>query len=154
MTGDGLPVEDLDLRYGYKHEREEECCELIHYFPRASQNEVYIHDGNMRTLMNVAAYGEEIHHIFSQRERWDRTWNLVYICKRVHQWCERYKNPGRVLAIYHKLKVGEWDEDNAHACLGFWPLGWVHGNKPDTEDQAVAWVVPYWEHITKQKGVA
>lgn len=154
MTGDGLPVQDLDYRYGVYRPAHLEC-ELLRYFPNDDHKTKVVQIRGVRTLINRAAYGEEIHHIHSQgRQRFDRVWNLINASKLVHRWCEVYKNPARVLALYHKIRVGEHDESAAHACLGHYPIGWTFGHKPDAGDPAVSWVVPFWEAITKQKGVA
>lgn len=71
-----------------------------------------------------------IHHIWATgRQRWDRRWNLVHICKPVHDWCHSHPIDGRVIAMRRKLDAGQWDEADAFACLGMKPLGWIQGVK-------------------------
>ena len=153
MTGDGLPVQDDAIRKAYRDSHD--GCELIRYFPREDQRRHYVQIRGVRHSVPASAYGQHIHHCFAMgRQRWDRVWNLLHISRVVHDWCHAYPVAGRVLALHHKLRVGEWDEENAVECLGFSPLGWVHGHKPDASDPAVVWVVPYWEMLVREKGVA
>lgn len=153
MTGDGFPVQDPSVREAYRDTHG--GCELIGYFPREDQRRHYVQIRGVRHSVPASAYGQHIHHAFAMgRQRWDREWNLLHISRVIHDWCHVYPVAGRILALYHKVHVGEWDDENAHACLGFWPLGWASNQVIPADDPAVAWVREFHAAVTQQKGVA
>lgn len=120
------PAEDLEFRETYmQHEFEDE---LLPYFPIYGRGTVMLPGQDIEFKMHGGLYPLECHHAFGGRMgRWDREWNLLAVCRTVHDWCERFKTDGRVLAIRRKLDNGEWDEEDAFRCLGMLPLGWIQG---------------------------
>lgn len=120
------PAEDLAFRETYmQHEFEDE---LLPYFPLFGVRTVKVPGYAPELMMHNGIYPLECHHAFGGRlGRWDRGWNLLAVCRTVHEFCERYKTDGRVLAIRRKLDKGEWDDAGAIACLGMSPMGWLHG---------------------------
>lgn len=116
------PAKNLEFRETYmQHEFEDE---LLPYFPLFGHRTVKVPGYDAEFMMHNGLYPLEPHHAFGGRKgRWDRDWNLVAVCRPVHEWCERYKFDGRVLVLRLKLDKAEWDEADAHACLGMYPLG-------------------------------
>lgn len=108
-----------------QHEFEDE---LLPYFPLACWRTVKVPGYEPELMMHNGLYPLECHHAWGgRRGRFDRDWNLLAVCRPVHEFCERYKTSGRVLALRRKLDKGEHDEDDAYKCLGMYPLGWLHG---------------------------
>lgn len=101
--------------------------ELLPYFPTYGDGLARI-PGYEQPLPMFDTASRDPHHIFGGRMgRWDRIWNLAAVSRPTHEFCERFKTDGRVIALRMKLDKREWNEADAYACLKMHPLGWIQG---------------------------
>lgn len=120
------PQEDLGLRETYMEHVFDD--ELLPYFPLDGIHTVKVPGHDYPLRMHHGAYPLECHHLWGRalgNGRWDRVWNLVGICRPVHEFCHRYRVDGIVLCLRRKFDAGEWRFDEAKECLGFDPHGWL-----------------------------
>lgn len=101
--------------------------ELLPYFPCNGCGMALV-PGYDKALPQHGTDAVEAHHSWGGRKgRWDKAWNLIAVCRPVHEFVERHKTDGRVLGLRLKIDQGIWDEADAFRSLGMYPLGWLSG---------------------------
>lgn len=75
-----------------------------------------------------------IHHICGGRlGRWDLLTNLLSVSAEAHDWAEKHKTDGRILALYVKMQKGELDQQEFHKVTGLYLEGWLDVHQPTLE---------------------
>lgn len=94
--------------------------------------------------------GEQTHHLHRGCHRWDYDWNIIRVCRWVHEWIHASvdnENAARVLAIRDKIRTGSWNGDQAFELTGFDIIGqlscWVVPAR-------LEWVKPEWLALTQR----
>lgn len=86
------------------------------------------------------------HHINGGRGgRWDFVSNLLAVSRDAHEWVERYKTDGRILALWIKLQKGEFDAAEWKLASGKFVEGFLWTAEPAHE-----WVGVYLQKLKDQ----
>lgn len=76
-----------------------------------------------RRKMHREDYNVEIHHIWGGPHRWDIEPNILSVSRPAHDYCHKYPDHGRIIAIWVKCDKGELDRDLMRECMGFDSIG-------------------------------
>lgn len=118
------PLENIPLRRAYLVDHP--WCEFKTWFPQHFNDPDAI----------------EVHHVHSARSRADLITNFIAISRDAHEWVERYKTDGRVLAVLIKVYKSEFDPDEFKAASGMYIAGFAARAECSHD-----WVRPYLDEL-------
>lgn len=102
-------------------------CELIRHMEGDSWWKLM--RDNHWTVRQWEDAGADLHHIWSDGQRYDVWENFVCVCRPVHKWIHDHQSMGRVVAVHHKLSKGEFDVDRMRDVMDRCPIGAIEVSK-------------------------